>query len=135
LSQVFVDTSAWYALLDRADPDHGPVATTLKAHRGRLVTSSYVMDETLTLARYRLGWQVARRFGEELRAGRLGRLVRISALDEEAAWEIFVRYRDHALSFTDCASFALMRRLRLTQAVALDADFRSFGLHCLPASA
>jgi predicted nucleic acid-binding protein len=42
---------------------------------------------------------------------------------------------DHALRLTNCASFALMRRLRLTQAVALDADFRSFGLHCLPASA
>jgi predicted nucleic acid-binding protein len=52
-----------------------------------------------------------------------------------AGWQSFLRYRDHALRFRDCTSFALMRRLRLTQVMALDADFRSLGLHCLPSGA
>jgi uncharacterized protein len=67
-----------------------------------------------------------------VRAGRLVRQVRVEPEDEDAAWAIFVRYRDHAFSFTDCTSFALMRRLRLDTAVAVDSDFRSFGLRCLP---
>jgi predicted nucleic acid-binding protein len=102
LNGVLVDTSAWYALLDPADPDHRPVATQLERHRGRLVTSSYIFDEALTLARYRLGMHVAQSFGEALRSGRLARQVRATASDEEAAWEVFLRYCGHPLSFTDC---------------------------------
>ncbi|MGH8624930.1 MAG: type II toxin-antitoxin system VapC family toxin, partial [Gammaproteobacteria bacterium] len=68
MRRVFVDTGAWYALIDRADPDHGDVTTQFKAYRGRLVTSNFVFDETLTLLRYRLGWQSAHAFGEQMRA-------------------------------------------------------------------
>jgi len=52
--------------------------------------------------------------------------------DEEAAWTVFSRYRDQAFSFTDCASFALMERLKVKVALALDNDFRAYGLPCLP---
>ncbi len=129
---VFVDTSAWYALIDRADPDHAAVTACLREHKGCLVTSNFVFDETVTLLRYRLGWSPAQRFGDSLRAGNLAQMVRIDTQDENDAWTVFERYRDHALSFTDCSSFVLMRRLQLSTAVALDADFRAFGLLTLP---
>jgi uncharacterized protein len=132
LSRVFVDTSAWLALLDRNSRHHRAVAAEAKARERRLVTSNFVLDETLTLARHRLGWNVARSFGERLRAGQLALLLPVEPADEDAAWAIFVRYHDHDFSFTDCTSFALMRRLRLDTALSLDADFRTFGLHCLP---
>ena len=104
----------------------------MRAHRDRLVTSNYIFDETLTLARYRLGWQVAHRLSERLRDGRLTRLERVAPRDEEAAWSIFSRYDDKAFSFIDCTSFALVRRLELQLCLTLDADFRSFGLNCVP---
>ncbi|MGH8607726.1 MAG: type II toxin-antitoxin system VapC family toxin [Gammaproteobacteria bacterium] len=132
MRRVFVDTGAWYALIDRADPDHGDVTTQFKAYRGRLVTSNFVFDETLTLLRYRLGWQSAHAFGEQMRAGQLSHHVRVSPQDEEAAWDTFTRYRDQSFSFTDCTSFALMQRLRLSMAIALDDDFRVFGHQLLP---
>jgi predicted nucleic acid-binding protein len=131
-SRVFVDTSAWYALIDRADPDHVTVTACLREFKGDLLTSNFVFDETLTLLRYRLGWLPAHRFGESIRAGSLAHLVRIDPKDEETAWSIFARYQDHELSYTDCTSFALMQRLKLSTAVALDADFRTFGLLMLP---
>jgi uncharacterized protein len=59
-------------------------------------------------------------------------LERISPADEDAAWRIFLRYRDHTFSFVDCTSFALMERLCLTTAITLDEDFRTFGFHYLP---
>lgn len=127
-----MDTSAWYALVDAADPDHEAVASVLRQRRGRLLTSNYVLDETLTLTRYRLGWRVAQRVGTQLRAGALARLERVSPRDEETAWSIFSTYSDKKFSFTDCTSFALCRRLRLSTCVALDSDFRAFGLRCLP---
>jgi predicted nucleic acid-binding protein len=36
-------------------------------------------------------------------------------------------------SYTDCTSFVLMRRLRIQQAIALDADFQREGFLLLPA--
>ncbi|MDE0063758.1 MAG: PIN domain-containing protein [Gammaproteobacteria bacterium] len=132
MKRLFVDTGAWYALIDRRDPDHEPVTAALREHRDRLLTSNFVLDETLTLVRYRLGWNIAHRLGEQLRTGSLARLERISPSDEEAAWAIFATYFDKSFSFTDCTSFALCNRLELPLCVAIDNDFRSFGLHCLP---
>lgn len=132
MKRVFVDTSAWYALIDRSDADHAQVIAQFKAHGGRLLTSNFVFDETLTLLRYRLGWQVAHAFGEQTRTAQVTQYVRISPQDEEAAWDTFARYRDQSLSYTDCTSFALMRRLRLSTAIALDDDFRVFGYQLLP---
>ena len=132
MKRVFVDTSAWYALVDRKDPDHAVAAQCLSQWSGRLVTSNFIMDESVTLIRYRLGLAAARTFGETLLAGSAARLVWITRPDERRAWEIFSRFRDKAFSYTDCTSFAAMERLKLKAAVAIDEDFRAFGLQCLP---
>jgi predicted nucleic acid-binding protein len=130
--RAFVDTGAWYALVDADDPDHDRIVPIFRAHQGRLVTSNYVFDETLTLMRYKLGWRVAQQFGRQLRDGRVARVERISSKDEAAAWSIFERYDDKCFSYTDCTSFAVVQRLDLPLCLALDSDFRAFGLHCLP---
>lgn len=132
MNRAFVDTGAWYALLDSNDPDHAEVVQAFQAYRGRLITSNFVFDEAVTLARYRLGWDVAQKLGSQLRAQRIARLERVTPKDEAAAWSIFDKYRDKRFSFTDCTSFALIQRLALPLSLAIDSDFRSFGLHCLP---
>jgi len=132
LKRVFVDTSAWYALADRKDPDHASAAQALGRWSGRLVTSNFVLDESATLIRFRLGLAAARTFGETLLDGSAARLVSITRRDERRAWEIFTGFRDQSFSYTDCTSFALMERLKLEAAVALDQDFRAFGVECLP---
>lgn len=132
MKRAFVDTGAWYALLDKNDPDHVRVAEAFRAYRGRLVTSNFVFDEAVTLARYRLGWVVAQKLGGQLKAQQVARLERVTVKDEAAAWSIFEQYRDKRFSFTDCTSFVLVERLALPVCLAIDADFRSFGLHCLP---
>jgi len=132
VNRIFVDTGAWYALIDRRDPDHPAVEEILRQWKGRLVTSNFVVDETLTLLRYRLGFEPALLFGREARGGALAQVYRVSPRDEDAAWSIFERYRDKTFSFTDCTSFAAMERLLLDTALALDGDFRSYGLRSLP---
>jgi len=132
VNRIFVDTGAWYALIDRRDPDHPAVKDILRHWQGRLVTSNFVVDETVTLLRYRLDFEPALLFAHEVRGGALAQVYRVSSGDEDAAWSLFERYRDKTFSFTDCTSFALMERLRLDTALALDGDFRSYGLHSLP---
>lgn len=132
MKKIFVDTGAWYALIDRRDPNHDRVVPVFEEFKSRLVTSNFVVDETLTLLRYRLGWQIAYTFGEKVRSNTLAHTIRIQSADEQSAWDIFVRYQDHSFSFTDCTSFAVVERAKITVSLALDDDFRSYGLHCLP---
>jgi predicted nucleic acid-binding protein len=132
MKHIFVDTGAWYALVDRQDPDHVAVYACLQRYQGRLLTSNFVLDETITLLRYRLGWPIAHTVGEQLRSGNTAQIVRITPTDEDTAWHIFTRYKDESFSFTDCSSFALMERLKLHAAVAIDSDFKKYGFQCLP---
>lgn len=132
MKKVLVDTGAWYALIDRKDPAHTEVRACLNAHQGRLITSDYILDETLTLLRYRLGWQAAHACGKSMLNGDVGALHDLTRKDKDEAWRIFCQYRDKSFSFTDCTSFALMQRLKLTTAVAIDSDFRTYGLDCIP---
>ncbi len=124
---VFVDTSAWYALLDRKDLNHLAAARFVEQSAIPLVTSTYVLDETVTLAKRHLGHAAAVRFGDRLWKEEVARLVRISPEDEMRAWTLFTRYADKGFSYTDCTSFALMERLQLDSVFAFDAHFAQYG--------
>lgn len=127
MEYLFVDTGAWFAFLNRADPDHQAVSELFDSFRGRLVTTSYVFDETVTLCLARLGHDTAALTGLTLLDPDVVDLFRISASDEKAAWELFLARPDKAYSFTDCTSFVLMRRLGIRRAAALDDHFRQEG--------
>lgn len=128
---VFVDTGAWNTVTDANTPDHPEVLPFFREYLGRLVTSNYVFDETLTLLHYRLEWKVAHTFGEQVLSGKIANLIWVT---EQATWEIFSRYQDKSFSFTGCSSFVLTKRLNIAMALALevDSDFRAYGLHCVP---
>lgn len=129
---LFVDTSAWFALVNRSDPDNRQVREAMESFQGRLITSNFVFDETVTLCRYRLGHEAAMRVGEQLLGGDLVDLARATAGDEVAAWDLFRRRGDKDYSFTDCVSFVMMRRLGIGCAAACDEDFRREGFSVLP---
>ncbi|MBI1731547.1 MAG: PIN domain-containing protein [Gammaproteobacteria bacterium] len=133
MKRLFVDTSAWFAYANRADREHRKIKDILASFDGRLVTSNFVVDETVTLFMYRLGHRAAVSFGEALFRSRTVDLVRLTPEDEQAAWLVFAGRQDKKYSFTDCTSFALMRRLGLTTALALDDDFAQEGFEVLPA--
>lgn len=129
---LFVDTSAWFAFVNRGDEDHAAVRRLLAAHAGRLVTTNFVFDETVTLCARRLGHAAALRLGEAVLDARLVDLVRAGHEDETQAWQLFRRRSDKSYSFTDCVSFVVMRRLGIARAAALDEDFRGEGFVVLP---
>lgn len=134
MERMFVDTGAWFALFNRDDPDHEDVARVLEEWEGRLVTSDYIFDETITLLRYRANHAVAVLGGEALRGGRVARTLPVEAADLDAAWRRFVREKDKVYSFTDCTSFALMERIGVDTAAAVDPDFGRAGFRVLPSA-
>jgi predicted nucleic acid-binding protein len=124
---MFVDTSAWYALTDERDPNHEDALALVADARAPLITTNWVVGETLNLTRSRMGHRVAVALGAELRTRAGIRLIRVSKKDEEEAWRLFQRYADKDFSFTDCTSFAVMRRLHISHALAFDRHFQQMG--------
>jgi predicted nucleic acid-binding protein len=126
-----VDTSGWIAQANRRDDAHASVAETLRAFDGRLVTTNLILAETIAWCT-RLGHATAVSVGEVLRDPDVVDLVRVETRDEDAAWRHFVARPERRLSFTDCTSFVIARRLGVTEVLTLDEDFRAEGFTVLP---
>jgi predicted nucleic acid-binding protein len=111
MPKIFVDTSAWYALLDKTDSFHSHAVELFQSLIHPIVTTNFIADEIITLAKNRLGHDVAIDIGQKLWKEEVSTLIRVTSTDEEKAWKIFVNYQDKWFSFTDCTSFAIMERL------------------------
>ena len=119
---VFVDTSIWYAAAADGDA-HSAVARSLLAdHAGALVTSDLVLAELWNLVHARVGHNAANQVVAAVAAG-IARIECATPADLEAARAAF---EDQAFSLTDRTSWALMERLAITDALALDTDFRIY---------
>jgi predicted nucleic acid-binding protein len=97
-----------------------------------LVTSDYVLDESITLIRLAYSHSKAAEFA---RTTVNSRLVKVLYVGEEVFLEsldLFERSKDKAWSFTDCTSFILMKRTGLLQAFAFDPHFEPAGFRVLP---
>ena len=128
--RLFVDTSAWLALNDRNDQYHKRAvakSSEIKSQRIELVTSEYVIDESITLIRYRVSHGAAVVFGDSLFRASIVRVLDVTEADRLKAWEMFKRYRDKEFSFTDCTSFVLMQGMRLRKSFTFDNHFKQMG--------
>ena len=124
---IFVDTSAWYASSSVRDANHQAARQFLASVQERLITSDYVVDETLTLFRSRGEDQHAVASGTEVIDGSFAEIITIDKQDFTAAWKMFQQFHDKEWSFTDCTSRVVMQRLGIQRAFAFDDHFRQFG--------
>ena len=99
----------------------------LEANRRPLLLTDYVLDETVTLIQARLSHANAVRFMDGILASPRVQLLYLTETDVQATVTLFRRYEDKTWSFTDCASFLVMRRLSLDTAFAFDEHFRQAG--------
>ena len=136
--RTFVDTSAWVAIVDDSDRYHSKSKShylqLLKEKTG-LLTSNYVLAETYTWLRYRVGHRYAVRFHKMATSAEKLRTLEILWVDRtiaDAAWGIFEKYSDQIFSFTDCTSFVLARRAKVNEAFAFDKDFAVMGFVMRP---
>lgn len=121
---IFVDTSAWYAAYVPRDRFNDAVLKVLNDASEPVVTSDFVVDETMTHLRIRGEGQRALSFGKDFLFDNCARVEMVSFDDLKQAYQMFSRFRDKAWSFTDCTSYVVMKRLSITNAVSLDDHFR-----------
>lgn len=135
MKNLFVDTAGWVACADRSDPSHGKCVACRDAQLRAgavLLTTDYVIDETLTLLRLRLGMAAARAWWQRVSSSRRVVVADVDHDLRESARQWFFRYDDKEFSFTDCTSFALMEREKLREALTTDRHFRQAGFQMLP---
>jgi uncharacterized protein len=132
---IFVDTSYWVALRNRRDSRYEEARRLARTHdRTLLVTTNHVRGETWTHLRRRVGHKAAVSFLDAVeRSPRLRVLIASPEIEEEAL--LWLRRRgEREYSFVDATSFATMRSLRITEALAFDGDFAAAGFQELRAT-
>src|SRR3990172_6005179 len=119
---TFVDTSALYATVNATDENHqtsDEVWNRLANGQETLVTSNYVLLETIALIGRRFGSQAVRDFQTQLVP-----VLRVYWIEEslhERAVAALLTAGERHLSLVDCVSFEVMRQLGLDAAFTFDA--------------
>ena len=130
---IFLDTSAVYALADRADDNHRRATrlfeSALEAQQPFL-THNYVLVESMALLQHRLGLATALRFADDAAAFELEWITR-AAHDQAVAWMHTAGRRQ--VSLVDAISFGVMRARRIAVAFAFDPHFVEEGFRLLDA--
>jgi len=117
-SRALVDTSAYYALIDRSERTHQDavvIQRRLMQERWRLWTTNFILAEIHALTLNRLGYHTALTVLQRIDASNTT-IIRVTADDERSARALIVRYYDKAFSLTDALSFVVMERLDISHA-------------------
>jgi predicted nucleic acid-binding protein len=128
--KIFIDTGAFIALTDADDENHKTAKTFYKdaIEKGtRFITTNFVVCETLNYLKAKVSHKIAVIFKENLKKSNIIKVINVTPLIEDAAFNIFKQYTDKDFSFTDCTSFATMKSLRLNKSFAFDRHFEQYG--------
>ena len=129
MKKVFVDTGAFLAKEIAADQHHKEASARwreLLEARVALYSSDHVLDESVTLLARRTNYAWASEWGSDALASGITWL-RADAGDWKTALALMRKFADQGVSFTDCVSFALMRREGLRDVFGFDGHFSVAG--------
>ena len=132
--RVFVDSSAYLALLDIDDEHHREAIATIQELAQacyRQFTTNVLLIESHALILSVLGRGRAARFLTDMEESNTV-VIRARAADEERAKQILFQYTDKEFSFADAISFAVMERFAMHLAFSFDRDFAQYGFTVLP---
>lgn len=132
---IFVDTGAWIAILNRRDQHYQEavaIYNRLQQRQTRLLTTDYVIDETITRLRYDTNHSLAVMFFDRVELFIETGVLTVVEIDRdvfEKAIALFRQYDSARLSFTDCTSFVVCRENDIREAFAFDQHFSMMGIN------
>ena len=130
---VFVDTSGFYAFVHSADNRHRDALEALeglRAQREQLVTSSYVLAETMGLIQHRLGLGLVERFMDRVAA--VVDIIYIAQRHQQAGWELMRRVSARHFTIVDATTVVMADELGISRCLAFDPELARQGLRLPP---
>ena len=134
MEKVFVDTSGWVALFVENDQNHKKAVSILeeiKNEKWPIYTSDYCIDETITAILARGSHKQSVLAGEALFTSKIIKIIHVCPDYLKGSWELYQKYKDKCFSFTDVASFAIMKDLNIKKAFAFDREFIHAGIELI----
>ena len=134
---IFVDSGAWIALSNPRDQYHNAAVAVyerLVLQKASIVTTDYVIDETITRLRYDSSHPATVKFLDfidQVEEQNVLTVIRIDRALFQVALQLFRQYDSVTLSFTDCTSFAVCRKNKISEAFAFDGHFSIMGIALL----
>lgn len=130
MMMIFIDTGAFIARYLKEDKNHTKAIEKwdkIKKYRAKCFTSNFILDETFTLLGRWVSYSFAAEKAHIIYNSNQFEILRPTQHDELKAIEIFTKFSDHKISFTDCISVVLMRNEKLNQVFSFDKHFALMG--------
>jgi predicted nucleic acid-binding protein len=127
---IFIDTGAFAARYFSHDQDHQravEIWNRIITNGENCVTSNFILDETFTLLARKAGYEFALQRAKNIYASQALKIIRPEEKEELSALDFFNKYADQAVSYTDCISFAIMKREKISRAFSFDRHFQLAG--------
>lgn len=134
-NKIYVDTSAFYALIDRSDRHHQKASLLwpdLLDDNVTLITSNYVVWETLGLLQKRIGFEAARLWYKDILA--VLDVLWVDSGTHQRAYELWLNLGRRRLSLVDCVSFVTMYQHQIEKAFCFKPHFLDHGFSLLDPS-
>lgn len=110
------------------DAHHDESKTLLGMHADdNLLITNHIRGETWTFLRRRSGHRIAVKYLDRVERSERVRIVGVSDELEEQALRWLRRHDEREYSFVDATSFAVMKSLKIRNALAFDGDFFAAG--------
>lgn len=119
------------ALYLRRDQYHLQASEIFPSLPRPFVTSNHVADELATFLGRTAGSRYAADRMDDLYTSPSSEILRSTRDDEMEAIRLMRKYADKEISFTDCISFAIMRRLGIRMAFTFDRHFSDAGFQTI----
>jgi predicted nucleic acid-binding protein len=136
--KLFVDTWGWLALEDRLERFHENAVkcfSEVRARSGQILTSSFVLDETITRLFRRRPFEEATRFTSGILSSPFVRVELVTEPRFRQAFSLRQRFADKPkISFTDLTTMVIMAELKVTKILTADSHFSqgALGFQILP---
>jgi len=111
---VFLDTGFILAIRNSDDINHSKATALMKeclsGRFGSIIVSNFVFDETVTLTLVRThNKNLVEDIGNYILNSPRIKLLHLSEPEFLATWELFLRYFENGLSFTDCSILVMAK--------------------------
>lgn len=128
-SNIFIDTDAFVALIDKNDPNHGKareINAYLEESKAIVYTSNFVFGEAVTVISQNVSHDMATVFGNKIVQSEIN-LIDANRQHRLNAFDRFTSAKSKNVRFTDYINMVLMDELNIKHIFSFDKHYKQEG--------